>query len=124
VSQWTDQELIRIARADELMITTFRADGSLRPPTPIWVVHAGDAVYVRSYRGRASSWFRRTLAAGRADIRAGGVQRETTVEEPDDSPHAEIDEAYRSKYARYGNTYVAPMVAPEARAATLRLLPR
>ena len=32
-----------------------------------------------------------------------------------------IDAAYRAKYAR--SPYVGPMVAPEARAATLKLIP-
>jgi hypothetical protein len=31
--------------------------------------------------------------------------------------------SYRSKYQRYGGTYVEPMVSPAARATTLRLVP-
>jgi hypothetical protein len=34
-----------------------------------------------------------------------------------------IDAAYRGKYARYDATYVDPLFAPEARAATIRLVP-
>lgn len=37
--------------------------------------------------------------------------------------HDAIDQAYRSKYARYP-TYVEPMVSPNATAATLRLAAR
>ena len=35
-----------------------------------------------------------------------------------------IDEAYRTKYGRSGGGYVDAMVSPNARAATLRLVPR
>jgi hypothetical protein len=36
----------------------------------------------------------------------------------------QIDAAYRTKYRRYGARYIDPMVAPEARAATIKLVPR
>jgi len=32
-----------------------------------------------------------------------------------------IDAAYRGKYGRYGRSYLDPMLAPTARATTLRL---
>ena len=35
-----------------------------------------------------------------------------------------IDDAYRSKYARYGDTYLQPMLADQAIATTLQLTPR
>ena len=35
-----------------------------------------------------------------------------------------IDDAYRSKYARYGDTYLQPMLADQAVATTLRLTSR
>jgi hypothetical protein len=44
-----------------------------------------------------------------------------------DTDHAiddQIDEAYRAKYRRYAATYVRPMVSPEVRATTLKLVPR
>ena len=44
--------------------------------------------------------------------------------EPDDVDQAAIDQAYRSKYAAHSRTYVDPMVAPTAVAATLRLIRR
>lgn len=34
-----------------------------------------------------------------------------------------IDAAYRTKYGRYAS-YVRPMISPEARATTLKLVPR
>jgi hypothetical protein len=46
------------------------------------------------------------------------------VEETDDDINNQIDDTYRTKYRRYGARYVNPMVTPEARAATIKLLPR
>ena len=57
-------------------------------------------------------------------IRAGGLTREVTFQEPADANHDPIDRAYQAKYARYASSYVEPMVGPAARAATLRLTPR
>jgi hypothetical protein len=45
------------------------------------------------------------------------------VEEIDAGINDEIDDVYRTKYRRYAS-YVPPMVSPEARASTLKLVPR
>ena len=42
----------------------------------------------------------------------------------DAANQAAIDAAYRTKYGHYGASYVDPMFTPEARAATLELVPR
>jgi hypothetical protein len=123
VSGWTAEQLDRIAAADELEIASRRPDGSLRPYVPIWVVRVGDDLYVRSYRGRDGAWFRRALQTHEGRIRAGGVERDVAFTEPDDSVRGAIDGAYRTKYARYGDSYVLPMVGPTATAATFRLVP-
>jgi hypothetical protein len=124
VRDWTTEELDKIGAADELQIAALRPDGSLRPYTTIWVVRIGDSLYVRSYRGRDGAWFRAVLRRPEGRIQAGGLTRDVTFTEPEDADHAAIDEAYQAKYSRYGSTYVDPMVAPVARAATLRLLAR
>ena len=79
---------------------------------------------MRSYRGRGGGWFRSVLRRPEGRIQAGGLTREVAFQEPDDADHATIDQAYRTKYARYGSSYVEPMVSPDVTAATLRLLPR
>ena len=124
MSNWTADELDRIGTADELQIAPVRPDGSLRPYTTIWVVRVGDDLYVRSYRGRGGGWFRRALQRHEGRIRAGGVERDVSFEEPTDADQDAIDQVYRSKYARHSRTYVDPMVSPEAAAATLRISPR
>src|SRR5690242_13278162 len=45
---WSADELERIGAAEELQLASRRPDGSLRPFVTIWVVRAGDDVYVRS----------------------------------------------------------------------------
>ena len=122
---WTSDELTKIAAADELQIAPLRRDGRPRNPVTIWVVRDGDDVYVRSYRGRESSWFRGAQARHEGHIRAGGVDKDVTfVEAADPAAGDRIDAAYRAKYRSYSASYVDPMVAPAARAATLRLVPR
>jgi len=40
---------------------------------------------------------------------------------PDDTLHSEIDDAFHTKYARYGPRIVGTVVGPEAASVTLRL---
>jgi hypothetical protein len=100
-----------------------RADGTLRRPVTIWVVRVGDDVYVRSVNGRGSSWFRAAQVRHEAHIRAGGVEKDVDLVETDDAGD-EIDAAYRTKYGLRYAGIVPSIVAPEARAATLELVPR
>jgi len=124
MTTWTKDELARIGSAEELEIAPRRGDGSLRTPLPIWVVRAGDDLYVRSYRGRGGSWFRAAITQGAGRIRAGGVEKDVAfVEETDPGVNDQVDAAYRSKYRRYGASYTEAMVAPAIRAATLKLTP-
>jgi hypothetical protein len=60
----------------------------------------------------------------RGRIRVGRIERDVTFEEPDDCVHPAIHGAYRSKYARYPDSYARPMIEPDATAATFRLVPR
>lgn len=67
--------------------------------------------------------FRSVLRRPEGRIRAGGLTRDVALQEPD-ADHAAIDQAYRTNYARYGPSYVDPMVDPNATAATLQLIAR
>ena len=124
MTAWTSNELNKIGAAEELQIASLRGDGTLRKPVTIWVVRLGDDLYVRSVYGRSSAWFRGTQVRQEGRIRAGSVEKDVTfVEEFDLDINDQIDAAYRIKYSRYPQ-YVAPMVTPEVRAATLKLVPR
>ena len=74
--------------------------------------------------GRGSAWFRGVQRLHEGRIRAGGIQKDVSFLDPDLRLTDEIDAAYRTKYRRHGAQYVNMMVSPEARSATLRLLPR
>jgi hypothetical protein len=123
MTTWTSNQLDALGAATELRISTRRPDGTLRPAVPIWVVRAGDGIYVRSYRGPGGGWFRRATAQGRAHVQAGSVDLDATVSLMATAARAEIDEAYRAKYARYGRDYIEPMTADTAAATTLLLAP-
>ncbi|MFC1464695.1 MAG: DUF2255 family protein [Candidatus Brachytrichaceae bacterium NZ_4S206] len=124
MTTWTNEELDKIGNAEELEIAPRQRDGTLRKPLPIWVVHVGDGLYVRSYRGRAGAWFRAVQDTHEGHIRAGDVEKDVVFsEETDPTINDRIDAAYRAKYGRYPQ-YVAPMVTPEVRMTTLKLMPR
>jgi hypothetical protein len=118
---WTDEELERIGAAEELSIAPVKRDGTLRGFTPIWVVCAGDDVYVRAAYGQRTGWHRVARTSRKARIRAGGVERDVIVEDADAAVYDQVDAAYRSKYARFA-TIVDGIASAEARASTLRLL--
>jgi hypothetical protein len=121
-ANWTAAELDRIARADELEIAPQRRDGSIRRPLPIGVVRVGDDLFVRSWRGASGGWYHAAEATHQADISAGGVDKHVTLADAGDEVNDAVDAAYRTKYARHSG-YVEPMLGPEARATTLRLVP-
>ena len=124
MSTWTNDELSKIGAADELELASARPDGRLRKPVTIWVVRDGDDLYVRSVYGRTSRWFRGTQDRHEGRISAGGVDKDVEFAEADVDVHDAIDAAYRTKYERYPAAYVDPTVTPEARGATIRLVPR
>jgi len=124
MSDWRPDELDKIGAADELQIAALRPDGTLRPFTTIWVVRVGDELYVRSFPGRGSRWFRSILERPEGRVSAGGVTRDVAFAEPEAPDHDAIDQAYWSKYAHYGSAYVDPVVTPTAHAATMRLIAR
>jgi hypothetical protein len=125
LTTWTSDELNKIGTAEELQIASLRGDGALRNPVTIWVVRLGKDLYVRSVHGRTSAWFRGVQTRHEGHIWAGGVEKDVTfVEEADPVLNGQIDDAYRTKYRQHDPQYVNPMAAPEARAATIKLVPR
>ena len=125
MTSWTRNDLERIGAADELQLASFKEDGTLRKPVTIWVVRVGDDLYVRAYRGREGAWFRQAQLRHEGRIVAGGVTKDVTFVDvsDDEALNNKIDAAYQSKYRRYSATYVDPMIAPQARATTLKLVP-
>jgi hypothetical protein len=123
MTTWTSDELNKIGTTEELQIASLRSDGTLRKPVIIWVIRIGDDLYVRSVNGRDSAWFRGVLVRHAGRIWAGGVEKNVTFEEmPASDLDEQIDAAYHAKYRRYRSS-VDAINSPQARLATLKLVP-
>jgi hypothetical protein len=83
-----------------------------------------DDLYVRSAYGRTSAWFRSTRDRHEGRVRAGGVDKDVRFVDAAGDVADQIDAAYRTKYRHYAARFVTPMVSPEARATTIKLVPR
>ncbi|TFC04078.1 DUF2255 family protein [Cryobacterium adonitolivorans] len=123
MSDWTADELTRIGKAEELQVSSTRADGTLRPYVTIWVVRAGDDIYIRSAYGGANPWFVRATTSGTGRIRAGGVEKDVTFAAAPSAAHGAIDAAYHAKYDRYGRAIVGSVTGADVEATTFRLVP-
>jgi hypothetical protein len=124
MTTWTNDELTKIESAEELEIATLRGDGTLRNPVTIWVVRYGDDLYIRSVNGRTSAWFRGAQVRSAGRIRAGGVDKDVTFVETAPDIADQIDAAYSKKYRRYAASIISTILSPEARSATIKLVPR
>jgi hypothetical protein len=124
VKTWSQTELDRIGRADELRIASRRKDGTMSKPVIIWVALHGDDLYVRSaVKGANAGWFRAAMTTHQGHVSAGGVEKDVTFVDAFDELADELDAEFRSKYRRYGSI-VKSMVTPAARSTTVRLVPR
>jgi hypothetical protein len=120
--RWDPADREAVSGAAEVAVSPRCANGTLRPATTIWVVRVGDDLYVRSYRGPSGGWYRAALASKEGRIEAGGVERDVSFEDPPGDVLERVDDAYRAKYGH--SSYVDAMLAPQAQATTLRLVPR
>ena len=122
---WTSDELNKIGKAEELQIASLRSDDTLRTRRIVWVVRLGDDLFVRSVNGLVSAWFRGVQTRHEGHGRAGGVVKDVNfVEEPASNINDQIDAAYATKYRRYAASIISHINGSEARAATIKLLPR
>ncbi|MEU6289084.1 DUF2255 family protein [Streptomyces sp. NPDC005047] len=120
---WNDADLDRIGAAEELDLESERGDGTLRAPVTMWVVRAGDRLYVRSVKGTDGPWYRGTRSRRRGRVQAGGVRADVTFHDAGPGEYADVDAAYRAKYGRYPSI-VEHVLTEQARTSTLRLEPR
>ena len=123
MTTWSNDELRRIAEADDLHIAPFREDGATHgTPTWIWSVAVDDALYVRAYNGQNSRWYRAAVRQKAGRITAAGMTRDVTFEPVDGPINDLVDRAYRGKYN--GSPYLSPMIGARARSATVKVMPR
>jgi hypothetical protein len=121
MTDWTPDELGRLARADELRIAGRRGDGSLRKLVIIWMVTSDGALYVRSVNGPDAAWFRGTQLTGTGHISAGGAEKDVTFTRVTDIDD-ELDVAYHAKYKRWPSA-ADSITSATARSTTLRVDP-
>jgi hypothetical protein len=124
MTAWTKDELTRIGNTEEVQVATRRRDDTLRKPVTVWVVPHGDSLYVRSVGGPGAAWFRGTQERHEGRIRAGGVEKDVTFTDAVHDLDDEIDAAYRTKYRRYAGRILNSVLTPQARSATIKLVPR
>jgi len=124
MTQWASDQLDKIGKAEEVQIASIRRDGTLRKPVTVWAVRHGDDIFVRSVGGRSAHWFGGTQERHEGRIRARGVQQDVTFVEADHDVDGDVDAAYRAKYRRYAGSILNSVLTPEARSATLKLVPR
>jgi hypothetical protein len=123
MTAWPQDELRRIAEADDLHISPFRDDGvTYGTPTWIWSVAVDDALYVRAYNGQNSRWYQAAVRQKAGRIVAAGITKEVTFELVEGPIGDRIDDAYRAKY--HGSPYLKPMIGAHARSATVKVMPR
>jgi hypothetical protein len=122
MGNWTKDEVARVGAADILYIAARRADGTFRNSVPIWAVAHDGRLYVRSVNGPDAAWFRGTQCTHEGHIRAGGVDKDVTFVDVHEDINNALDAAYRAKY-NHEPSSVALIVSPQARSATLELVP-
>ncbi|MFJ2649612.1 DUF2255 family protein [Streptomyces sp. NPDC087420] len=111
-----------LANTDTVRIATELSDGG-EVVTPIWSVVVDDTAYIRSAYGPESKWYRRVSRSGRAKF-VDGAQRYPVTVEPvnDDAVNANVDGAYRTKYA--ASPSLPDLLSPDVRGLTLRVIPQ
>ena len=123
MNTWLQDELSRIAAADDLHIAPLREDGkTYGTPRWIWSVAVEGALYVRAYNGTNSRWYQAAIRQKAGRITAAGITKEVLFEPVDRPADEGIDAAYKVKYK--GSPYLAAMVGTRASAATIRVIPR
>ncbi|MBC2640857.1 MULTISPECIES: DUF2255 family protein [unclassified Rhodococcus (in: high G+C Gram-positive bacteria)] len=118
---WHSDQLDTIGHTEELHISSYRNDGSLRHWIPIWVVRVADDLYIRSAFGPDGGWYRNAMRNNTARISADGVETDVTLHLANDpATNAAVEAAYKAKY-RSQPAALEPMIADTAAETTVRL---
>jgi hypothetical protein len=116
-----DDDLARLAAAEEIEIETQAPDRDVRR-TVIWVVVDDGEVFVRTYKGSGSRWYRDAMANPAVAIHLDGKRLPATAIPATDPDSVErTSSGFLRKYANDPATKA--MVVPEVLDTTLRLEP-
>ena len=105
VDALTGGDLRQLAEVEEISIGFARPDGSTGS-TPVWMVQAGEGIFVRSIRGRRGGWYRRLRANPDGEVGDGPHIHPVRVRPVEDAATvAAVTRAYEAKYG--DSPYVA-----------------
>lgn len=123
MKNWSQDELQRLAEADDLHISPLREDNvTYGTPTWIWSVVVGDKLYVRAYNGQSSRWYKAAMRQKEGRITAAGMTKDVAFQPGNIKAQDAVDAAYRTKYSN--SPYLKPMVESQAQSATVLVSPR
>jgi hypothetical protein len=118
---FAEDELARLEAAEEIEIET-QAPGSAARRTVIWVVVDDAEVFIRTYKGPKSRWYRDALANPAVAVHVDGNRLAATAIPATDPDSIERTSAgFLRKYA--SDSAAKAMVAPDVLETTLRLEP-
>jgi hypothetical protein len=112
--------LALLDRSNEVDIETRSPEGRMHS-VPIWVVVDKGDVFVRTYRGKTSRWYRELLAGPGALVVDGKRVPVRAVAAADSESVKRTSDGYRKKY-RKGSS-LDSMLLPKVLPTTLRLEP-
>jgi len=107
-------------RANEVDVETRSPKGTVHSVL-IWVVVEGDDVFIRTYRGPTSRWYRELLAGPGALVVTGKRVPVRAIAAADSASVKRASDAYRKKYRR--GSSLDSMLVPSVLPTTLRLEP-
>lgn len=110
----------RLDRVREVDIETRSPEGQVHS-VPIWVVVDGDDVFVRTYRGKTSRWYRELLAGPGALVIDGNRVPVRAMPAGDPESVKRASAGYRKKYSKGGS--LDAMLLRSVLPTTLRLEP-
>ena len=111
-------------RVREVRIETMSHDGDRTHRTIIWIVTAGDQVYVRSVNGATARWYREAIAHPDVVLHADGDDIPATAVLANDAGSVQlVSDALRSKYGKRSRGSTDMMIQPHNLETTLRLEP-
>jgi hypothetical protein len=119
---FSDEDLANLERAEEVEIET-QAPGEAARRTVIWVVVDDGEVFIRTYKGPDSRWYRDAMANPAVAIHVDGKRLPATAIPATDPDSIErISAALQAKYA-HDPASLATMLEPEMLDANYRLEP-
>ena len=112
--------LALLDRSKEVDIETRSPKGTVHS-VPIWVVVDGDDVFIRTYRGPTSRWYREIVAGPGALVVNGQRIPVRAIAAADGASVKRVSDGYRKKYRKGSSldSMLVPLVLP----TTLRLEP-